>query len=208
MTESVDLREIGRRPTRYWNVDGLPEMVMGALWMVWGGSWLYGQTLEAGPVRTAFWLAVPALLALSGVGATWLTKRLKERITFPRTGYVEWKEPTRVQRLGAAGVALVSAAVLAAVVARGRMHGMEQVTAPAMGVLLSLALLVASLRQSAPHLLALAGVALALGLALGALATGWEAANWLFVGLGAASVVAGGLRLRKFLRQNPREQAE
>lgn len=103
---------------------------------------------------------------------------------------------------------MVSAAVLAAVVVRGRMHGMEQVTAPAMGVLLSLALLVASLRQRAPHLLALAGVALALGLALGALATGWEAANWLFVGLGAASVVVGGLRLRKFLRQNPREQAE
>jgi hypothetical protein len=58
------------------------------------------------------------------------------------------------------------------------------------------------------HLLALAAVAIALGLAFGALRAGWESVNWLFVALGAASAALGGLRLVLFLRKNPRAPVE
>lgn len=86
---------------------------------------------------------------------------------------------------------MVAAAVLAAVVVRSRAAGLDHVAAPSMGVLLSLSFLVASLRQRAPHLLALAGVALTLGLALGALKIGRSAAYWLLIALGAAAVLIG-----------------
>ena len=36
----LNLREIENRPHRYWNVDGLPEIVMGALWVLWGLAFL------------------------------------------------------------------------------------------------------------------------------------------------------------------------
>lgn len=198
----LNLDEIARRPQRYWDVDGLPELMMGLLWMLWGGAWLLGDTLPRGWRSSAYWSAVPALLALSGVAAVWATKRLKERLTFPRTGYVDWKEPSGSSRVSAAAVAMGTAMVFAAVAAN-RDAGMERVAAPLLGVILSLAFVVASLRQRAPHLLALAGVAIALGLAFGALRAGWESVNWLFVALGAASAALGSLRLVLFLRKNP-----
>ena len=205
MTDVPDLNDIARRPTRYWNADGLSELMMGLLWILWGGAWQLGQALPRGQTWRVYTMLTPALLALSAVAATWATKKLKARITFPRTGYVEWKEPTGGQRLAAAGIALLSAFALAAVIAKSRAAGFERVAAPSMGVLLSLSFLVASLRQRAPHWLALAGVALALGLAFGALTIGWDAAYWLLMALGAATVLVGGLRIKWFLDRHPLE---
>lgn len=203
MADAVNLQELERRSVRYWNEDGLPELVMGLLWIVWGGSWLIGNALPRGPVWNVFWMFTPALLALSGVAAVWATKKLKSTVTFPRTGYVQWKEPTRRQRLFAAAVAMVTAAIAVALIAKSRANGLESVAAPGLGVLLSLGFLVASVRQRAPHLLALGGVALALGLAFGALGAGWEAMNWMLVALGAAAVILGAARLRLFMARNP-----
>ena len=208
MAAPLDLRELERRPTKYWNEDGLPELVMGLLWMLWGGAWLVGNTLPRGPVWNVFWMFTPAVLALSGVAAVRLTKALKARVTFPRTGYVAWKAPTRGQRVATAAVAMVTAAVLAALIVKSRTGGLERVAAPGMGVILSLGFLVASLTQRAPHLLALGGVALVLGLAFGSLAAGWEAMNWMLVALGAAAAIMGAARLRMFVARNPLETRE
>jgi hypothetical protein len=205
MSDALDLGEIERRPMKYWNVDGLAEMMMGLLWILWGGSWLLGQSLPRGAAWSAYWMFTPALLALTGAASIWATKALKTRITFPRWGYVEWKEPTRGQRLLAAAVAMVGAALLAALLMRARANGIERVVPLAMGVLLSLAFVVASLTQRAPHLLPLAGVALMLGLAFSALNAGWQATNWMLIGLGTAMCISGTVRLRSFLKRNPLE---
>jgi hypothetical protein len=45
--QQPDLNDIARRPARYWNIDGLPELMLGLLWIAWGGAWLFG-----GPRRT------------------------------------------------------------------------------------------------------------------------------------------------------------
>lgn len=208
MTKSLDLGELERRPARYWNEDGLPELIMGLLWIVWGGAWLIGNALPRGGMWNVYWMLTPALLALSGMAAVRLTKRLKSRLTFPRTGYVRWKEPTKGQRLAAAVIAMVTAAAVVGLIAKGRAEGLENVAAPGIGVILSLGFLVASITQRAPHWLALAGVALALGLLGGALGTGWDAMNWMFVALGAVMAVMGGARFRRFVARNPVEAHE
>lgn len=200
-----NLDDIGRRPQRYWNVDGLPEIVMGVLWMVWGGAWLFGETLPRDWRWNTYWTFTPAILAFSGVAAIWVTKRLKARLTFPRAGYVEWREPGRAAHLGGAAVA-IGAAILLVLALRSDEPGRH--VAPVLGVIVSLAFLVASIRQRAPHLLALAGVSVALGLALGTLRGGWMSANWLFVGLGAALALVGAMRLALFLRRHPRPSME
>jgi hypothetical protein len=72
-------------------------------------------------------------------------------------------------------------------------------------VLLSLGFLGASVRQRAPYLLALAGVALMLGLAFYSFRAGWDSMNWMLIAIGAATAVVGLLRLRVFLRHYPLE---
>ena len=199
----MDLGEIERRPAKYWNADGLPEVMMGLVWVLWGTAWLVGESLPHGTAWNIYWMFTPALLALSGVASVWATKKLKARITFPRGGYVEWKEPTRTQRVIGATIAMVTAALLAALVVRARAQGTERVAPAVFGVLLSLGFVVASLTQRAPHMLALAGVALTLGLAFGALDLGWQSMNWMMVILGLATVLSGSLRLGMFLKRNP-----
>lgn len=199
----MDLGEIERRPAKYWNADGLPEVMMGLVWVLWGTAWLVGESLPHGTAWNIYWMFTPALLALSGVASVWATKKLKARITFPRGGYVEWKEPTRTQRVIGATIAMVTAALLAALVVRARAQGTERVAPAVFGVLLSLGFVVASLTQRAPHMLALAGVALTLGLAFGALDLGWQSMNWMMVVLGLATILSGSLRLGMFLKRNP-----
>jgi hypothetical protein len=208
MTESIDLRDLERRSARYWSEDGLPELALGALWILWGAAWLVGNALPRGLLWNLYWIITPAALALSAAAAVWATKRLKARITFPRAGYVAWKAPTGRQRLVAAAVAVAGASAAVVLIQAGRASGVERATAPALGVLLSLGFLVASLTQRVPLLLALAGVALVLGLAAGSLVIGWSGANWMLVGMGAAAIAAGAVRLRRFLARNPIEAPE
>lgn len=206
MTQSVDLADIARRPQRYWNADGLPELMMGLVWMLWGLSWLIGESLPRGTVSSFYWILTPALLALSGFASVWATKKLKARITFPRAGYVEWTEPTGAQRAAAAAVAMISAALLVVILVKARANGVERTAPLALGVLLSLAFVIASLKQRAPHLLALAGVALMLGLTAGAVNAGWPSLNWILVGVGLATCISGLIRLVLFLKRNPLEK--
>lgn len=206
--ESLDLRELERRPVKYWNEDGLPELVMGTLWILWGGAWIVGNALPRGAVWNAYWTFAPVLLVLSSVAAAWAIKKLKAHLTFPRTGYVAWKTPTRGQRVMTAAVASVVAAAAVALIVRSRTEGLERIAAPGLGVILSLGFLVASVTQRAPHLLALGGVALGLGFAFAALDAGWAAVNWMLVALGAAAVIMGAARLRMFLVRHPLENRE
>lgn len=203
MTSQSQLRDLEQRPQRYWNADGIPELVMGLVWMLWGAAMLVGEALPAGRGQQGYWMVMPAILVLSGFAANWLTKRLKERLTYPRAGFVTYRDPGRSARLLSAAVAILAAATLAFLIVTGRQGGLERTAAPAIGLILSLAFLVAALRQRAPHYLALAGVALMLGLAFGALRLGWDAINWMLVFLGAAAAVLGVWRLARFLRRNP-----
>jgi len=198
-----NLPEIARRPARYWSADGIPETVMGALWILWGASFLLGNALPRGSAYKTYWTLAPLLLAGSGVFAQWATKRLKEKYTFPRGGYVTLKSPGPALRYLVATIALVTAGLLAFILLTLAKGGLETRIAPIFGVILSLAFLVAALRQRAPYYAALAAVVLALGFAIGALVTGWDGLSWLFLSTGLATVAVGLLRLRDFLRQNP-----
>ena len=205
MTTPEELRDLEDRPKRYWHVDGIPELIMGLVWILWGGAVLLGNALPKSSGARAYWLIVLSILVFSGFFANWATRRLKERLTYPRTGYIEYRDSGPRVRLLMRLIAMLSAAAIAGLIVTGRAAGMEHSGALVLGVILSLAFVGASVRQKAPHLLALAGIALALGVAFTALKLGWAAMNWLFVWLGIAASVMGAWRLRRYLRQHPTE---
>lgn len=205
MTTPAQLRDIENRPTRYWTIDGIPELIMGLVWILWGSALLVGEAIPKGSAANIYWMVFPAVLVLSGVASNWIVKRLKERLTYPRTGYVEYREPGPAVRVATAAMAVIAAAALAALIVTGRANGVEHSVAPVVGVILSLGFVVVSMRQRAPHYLALAGVAIALGAAFAVLRLGWTALNWLFLWMGIAAALMGAWRLRRYLRQHPAE---
>jgi hypothetical protein len=206
--EHVDLHEIARRPAQYWTIDGLPELTLGVLWVVWGGAWLVGGTLPHDWRWTAYWTIVPPALALSGVAVTWVTQRLKQRITFPRAGYVAMREPAGWTRASVGAFVVLAALLLAAVTLRADGARLERTVPAVLTVILALSFVAIAVRRRTPHHLALAAATVVLSVAIGTIATGWDVMNWLFVALGLLSILVGAVRLVMFLRAHPLPQAE
>jgi hypothetical protein len=197
-----DFDDLARRPAKYWHIDGLPELMVGLLWIVWGAAWLIGQTLPHDWRWTTYWLLMPPALAAAGFGMNWATRRLKERFTFPRAGYVAWNPPTLAARALAAAFAIGGALLLAAFVLWGDVP-MQQRMPAVLGGVLSLAFLAIAVHQHTPHHFVLAGAALILTIAIVPSLSGWNAFNWLLLALGAACAAVGTLRLLTFLKTHP-----
>ena len=84
-------KEIEVRPLAYWNADGVPGLVAGLGCLLWGVLYLIGTVLFVGRSYFAYSSAVWLTLFLWGFGVEWGIEKLKERITFPRVGYVQAK---------------------------------------------------------------------------------------------------------------------
>jgi hypothetical protein len=114
---SEPYKEIEQKTRRYWYVDGLAEIFIGLLLVVTGLLVVAPEQLPSGS-----WLrliAVAATVVIIG-GGSWLGGRLvksvKARVTFPRTGYVNYRRPSRQRRLRNFLILLPIAALWTAVI--------------------------------------------------------------------------------------------
>ena len=96
MTNSID--ETIQRTKRYWYVDGLNEMATGSiLLLVAGLYWLLDRF--SGPLSAlGVGLGVPLIILAGGRLMSRVVRALKERITYPRTGYVTYRRPQHGRR--------------------------------------------------------------------------------------------------------------
>jgi hypothetical protein len=177
--------------------------MMGAVWLLWGSLFLIGNSLPTGP-RQFYWMFSTLILVGSGVVMNWATRKLKERITYPRAGYVALNEPAPLVRIGRILLAMGVAALVALLAARGRVMDREQEVTVGIGLLLTAAFLILSARMRTPHMLWLSGASLAFTVWLYRTSARLEQLNWLFVWLGAASMLLGAVRLHGFLKANPK----
>lgn len=108
------IEELLRRPTSYNNIDGVGELAMGfmgvaffvLMWMQWHSSPL------------SFWHSMWTFFAYVGSMCLILhfgTKAIKERITYPRTGFVSYRKSNAVwvNMIAAVAAALTTLAVVA-----------------------------------------------------------------------------------------------
>ena len=110
------INHAAHRARRYWYVDGLNEAAFGGLCLLLGVyfqiqdslqiSSLPRQVLEAGFVLFIILIVLSLNKAVSF---------LKERITYPRSGYVSYRRPSTIRRFATGLLAAAIASVLSAV---------------------------------------------------------------------------------------------
>ena len=198
--------QIRQRVNRYWYSDGIGEMMGGVMFFLLavyfslqqylGDESFIGGLLQAG-------------LVLLLVGGVFVGRRVvntvKARITYPRTGYVEYRTNNRnavLMRVLAAFTAMTVASISIFVVRRfDSIDAMVAVT----GVLVAVILIVKQAWTSGVgRFYFLSAAALVFGgiLSVSGFARGYNLG--LFYGLmGLAFVITGGLTLNRYLNDNP-----
>ena len=202
----TDVSDVERRVNRYWYTDGLGELIGGSMFLVLGLYFAIQDYL--GPDSTLSGI-LQASLALILIGGAFVSRRLinslKTRLTYPRTGYVEYRDNKK-----AAGSKRVLTFVLAFTIAALSMafvaifksfDSMVAVTGFIVGMILVL------LRAKSSGLMRfyfLAALSAILGLAISTsgLSNGY-ALGLYYALIGICFLVSGGLTLAHYLDENP-----
>jgi hypothetical protein len=197
-----DIQHIEQRTKRYWYIDGIAEIVMGGLSLILGAYFLLQVLL---PEESLAAQLLTAGMALVVIGLVFLGRRIiaftKERLTYPRTGYVSYKQPPASRRWIAAAAALVVASL--AVLLSAKAPPVVAWVPLISGLLIGAALVYFSYKVSLGRIFILAILSLLLGLVLGF--SGLEdilALAIYYALMGLALSVSGGLALSHNLRQN------
>jgi hypothetical protein len=86
--------EYAKRTMRYWYVDGLSEIAGGGVVLLLALVFLIGSLMEPGPTTDLFLtLGQPAIVLVGAISARRAVRHLKETVTYPRTGYVVYRQP-------------------------------------------------------------------------------------------------------------------
>jgi hypothetical protein len=199
MERPVDIDQVTLSAQRHWMEDGLSEIMVGLLFVMMGGGLLVRVAL---PRWLTLDLLTSALTAAGALGLSWGFKRLKQRITFPRSGYVALPEPTRMRTLfmfvmfGLGGGA--SALVLSA----------HSVVVPAFAAIFAAIFLWSGIQYKQASMLweALLTLIFAVVSTWFTSLSGVAGVLALMVMIGSSMAMFGAFRLRGFLKTNPRPE--
>lgn len=198
------------RTIQYFYVDGSFEFGFGLLCLILS-AFFYAETHVHG------WLSalVDSSLVLVIIGGVWavnrLIKLLKERITWPRTGYVAYKSNKgRKRGLGAVLGLVVGGLVAATFNLLVKTPGIQIALMPLLsGFLLGLVMVVFAWRTSILRFYLLAILSAVLGVVLAfSRIQNIDALVVYYLAFGLALFATGACVLRAYLRQNPQPPEE
>jgi len=200
MKPPVDVDDVVSRVRRNWMKDGLAEIMLGLLFVLMGGGSLAKLAL---PRWLSLDLLTSALTVAGALGLVWGFKKAKERITFPRCGYVALPQPTRMSR--AAMFAMFAAF---GVIFTLLMTQFNRMTVPVSALVFALILTAPGLRVKGLRMIWEGVLTLLFGAFLFWFIDldGSRGLMALTGMIGAAMVIIGAVRLRNFLKSNPLAQ--
>jgi hypothetical protein len=205
------LQNAQKRAMQYWYVDGTFEFSFGGICLILAAYFYVSHLLTdswMGGLMIVFFILVM-------LGGGWLVNRLvmrmKERITFPRTGYVSFVRKTGSSRWGRAlllgSVAGIISALMTLLLAN-RPAGFDWMVT-ASGLLFGAVVTYLGFRTGATRFFVNAAISFALGIALGFANLPENLGLAVFYGLlGLALLIVGGISLWQYLRQNPNIQPD
>jgi len=205
----MDTKNTLNRAYAYWIKDGIFEIGLGIL--LAGVGTLRAMIHFAGEKSAAYyWLAAGLLLFM--IGVAWGSKRfgeaLKERITYPRTGYMAFKPYTyNYKRILAFLALLIFGGILGGVLGILASQPNQQKTgvfAPiVMGIIWGLASTYFAHRVEIKRLYVLAAFFIGMGLVIGALGVGVVlGVSFFYLSIGLVMIVSGGVALVQFFRSH------
>ncbi len=99
----INIDEVIRQTRRYWYVDGLVEISGGALIVFIAVSYYFSSQISNVVIRSfALGLGQPVIIILGSIIIRKIITWLKETITYPRTGYLLFRNPRsnmKIQRI-------------------------------------------------------------------------------------------------------------
>lgn len=195
----TDQNEMARKTRRYWYEDGFAEIGLGLLFGALGLVFALEDSASPGAVRIA---AVVVLTLLMFVGALVVRRAIrmsKERLTYPRTGYVAYRRNSSTNRTILAVLVIVGGTAIsfgASAATPARILALHCLT-------LGAVLLVPAYRFGLRRFNVLAAVPLAAGIAAEALGAGTIGGSGLACGpTGIAIFLSGVWTLRSYLGQS------
>lgn len=201
-----NVSDVEQRVKRYWYTDGIGELIGGGMFMLMG---VYFALQEYFGSSSALGGILQVSLILLLVGGMYVGRRLinalKNRITYPRTGYVEYyadEHSLKRRRILSALLAfLVSVLTMVFVRMFQIFDAIVAVTGVAVGFILMF------LRAKASglarfYVLGAVSIVLGLVLSVSGLPNGYSLG--LFYGLmGVCFMLSGGFTLQSYLQENP-----
>jgi hypothetical protein len=205
----ADVHQTERRVRRYWYTDGIGELVAGWFLILLGLYFALQEYLgEDSPVTALLGGSLVLLFIGGAAAARWLVNALKTRLTYPRTGYVEYRQPEHNPRRRGIVVLAIGMAVAISAVLLARLMGSPDPIIATSGILFGAVLAVTAGRSSGLarfYLLAALSFMLSVGLSFADLPQGY--ALGLFYGLmGVAAVISGTWVLVRYLDEYPLPQ--
>ena len=203
------LAEARKRAQRFWFRDGLDEIVIGIIILLQNGFTL---AIRLGNSSSSwYWPAILIyllLLVAFALSAARISAAIRERITYPRSGYVDYGESVRKRRMVVGALAILATVagvlVLRYAVARGWDFNYEMQRLPAVGGLMLGAVLVYMyVRYGLPRFLVLGLFSIILGVAVSINYPYRFATVFSVAGVGCALLCSGGVTLWNYLRTAP-----
>ena len=198
--------DVEQRVKRYWYSDGIAELSIGGMFILLGLYFgIQGYFGEGSTIAVILQVSMVIVMIGGVLGANWLVNQLKTRLTYPRTGYVEYRardKDAKQRRYVVIGVALILA--VASIVLINFIRGLDSMVLGT-GILVGAVFIALRGKSSGvTRFYYLGGLSLVLGvgLSLDNLSQAYNLA--LFYGLlGLALLVSGILVLMRYLRENP-----
>jgi hypothetical protein len=201
-----NLSNVERRVKRYWYTDGIGELVAGGMFILMGVYFalqeFLGETSTLGGI-------LQASLVLIMIGDMFIARRLinalKARLTYPRTGYVEYQVNERGMRwkpIVAAGLGLVIAALAVILV---RLFEFFDSTVALTGIIVAGILVIMQTKSAGLirfYLLGAISLTIGLFLSFSGFPEGYSL-GWFYGLMGLCLMMSGGMTLRSYLKGNP-----
>ncbi len=213
----TQLKQSEKRAHQHWYEDGLAEIVLGLYFLLLAILYFVDYALVDVPISA---LGLPIIVLGGVLVLAPIVRRLKARLTYSRTGFVSYKEPSTNRRLLALVVGLAVGLVAGVLIVRlsldNFMRGLLPINSTealiwlplAQGIVLAIVLGYMAYRFSVERYYLLASISLVTGLILVWIQLGEIVATAVYFTVMSITLIISGLvTLRNFMRHTEAYQA-
>jgi hypothetical protein len=202
----TELDKAVKRTQRYWHIDGLTEIAFGGICLLLCAYFYLEMVVPKGTQLSNLLGSAFLLIILTGsLLAGRFVNALKNRITYPRTGYVAYRKAGSIHRWISAGLGLIIAFLASSLLAASP-SSLDRLPAIT-GLILGAVLLYFGYKFSLMRFYILSIFSLVAGFILAFSGTGNDLGLVIFYGLISLALFASGSKtLRTYLKENQQLQ--